>query len=87
MKKLELNLKELLWMNRMSQMDLYRKTVIIDKMRRPEIGENDTYGVRQGTISEMCNGKTKRVPMEALELIIEALGIEDMNDLFKIVEK
>ncbi|WP_047152163.1 helix-turn-helix domain-containing protein [Aneurinibacillus tyrosinisolvens] len=86
MKKIQFNLEELLWRNRMTQKELHEKTVIVDKLKRPVIGENERWGVRQATISEMCNGKTKRIPVESLELIAEVLELDDINKIVSIVE-
>lgn len=41
-------------------------------------------GLSTRTISELCNNKTKRYPVDALERIILALEITDMNELFEI---
>ncbi|MEY9980059.1 helix-turn-helix domain-containing protein [Lysinibacillus sp. RC79] len=37
-------------------------------------------------VSEMVNGKQKSYPKASLNELINAFGITDMNDLFKIVE-
>lgn len=42
-------------------------------------------GLTERTVSELCNNKVRRYPKDALEKIMTALEIEDMNELFNIV--
>ena len=42
-------------------------------------------GLTERTISELVNGKMKRFPKEALELIADALEIDDINKLITFV--
>ncbi|SIS54161.1 helix-turn-helix domain-containing protein [Salimicrobium flavidum] len=41
-------------------------------------------GLTERTISEMANGKTKRIPKEAVEKIAEELNITDINELLTL---
>lgn len=42
-------------------------------------------GLTERTVSELCNNKMRRYPKDALEKIMTALEIEDMNELINIV--
>ncbi|MDR4318656.1 helix-turn-helix transcriptional regulator [Niallia circulans] len=44
-------------------------------------------GLSTRTVSELCTGKMKRYPKDALEKIITELKITDMNLLFNITTK
>lgn len=44
-------------------------------------------GIRLAALSELANGKRQRIQFEHLERIIQALDIEDMNEIFSIVEE
>lgn len=46
----------------------------------------DKTGLTTRLISEIANNKIKMYPKEALEKIITALDIDDLNELFKIVD-
>ncbi|EON70157.1 helix-turn-helix domain-containing protein [Lysinibacillus sphaericus] len=46
----------------------------------------DKTGLTTRLISEIANNKVKMYPKEALEKIMVALDVKDMNELFKIVE-
>ncbi|MFP5108002.1 helix-turn-helix domain-containing protein [Neobacillus sp. C211] len=41
-------------------------------------------GLTTRTISEICTQKTQRIPKRAIELICEALNIDDLNELFHL---
>ena len=41
-------------------------------------------GLTERTVSELCNNKLKRYPKNALEAIMSALQIDDLNILFRI---
>ncbi|MCY9198915.1 helix-turn-helix transcriptional regulator [Bacillus atrophaeus] len=41
-------------------------------------------GLSERTISELCNNKVKRYPIDALDRIILVLDIKDANELFDI---
>ena len=43
-------------------------------------------GLTTRLISEIANNKVKMYPKDALEKIIIALDIDDLNELFKIVD-
>jgi DNA-binding Xre family transcriptional regulator len=43
-------------------------------------------GIRLAALSELANGKRQRIQFEHLERIIQALDIEDMNEVFSIIE-
>lgn len=43
-------------------------------------------GLTTRLISEIANNKVKMYPKEAIEKIMVALDVKDMNELFKIVE-
>lgn len=43
-------------------------------------------GLTTRLISEIANNKVKMYPKEALEKIIVALNIEDLNELFSLIE-
>lgn len=42
-------------------------------------------GLTERTISELVNGKTKRFPKEALELIADALEVTNINEIITLV--
>lgn len=42
-------------------------------------------GLTERTISELVNGKMKRFPKEALELIADALKVKDINEIITLV--
>ncbi|MDY0395611.1 helix-turn-helix domain-containing protein [Virgibacillus halophilus] len=44
-------------------------------------------GIRLAALSELANGKRQRIQFEHLEKIVQALDIEDMNEIFSIVEE
>ena len=44
-------------------------------------------GLTTRLISEIANNKVKMYPKEALEKIITALEIDDLNELFKLVDE
>ncbi|MDY0409954.1 helix-turn-helix domain-containing protein [Virgibacillus soli] len=44
-------------------------------------------GLTERTISELVNNKTLRYPKSALESIINALDITDINDIITLVDK
>lgn len=44
-------------------------------------------GIRLAALSELANGKRQRIQFEHLEKIVQALDIEDMNELFSIVDE
>lgn len=70
MKKVKLQLNELLYKRDMSLTQLHIKT-----------------GIRLAALSELANGKRQRIQFEHLEKIVQALDIEDMNEVFSIVEE
>lgn len=41
-------------------------------------------GIRLAALSELANGKRQRIQFEHLDRIVDALDINDMNDLFRI---
>ncbi|MEH6942449.1 helix-turn-helix domain-containing protein [Bacillus sp. JJ722] len=51
-------------------------------MEQRQLAELTGLSVR--TISELCNNKTQRYPKSALAEIMNALNIEDMNELIVI---
>ena len=44
-------------------------------------------GLTTRLISEIANNKVKMYPKESLEKIIMALNIEDLNELFSLIEE
>lgn len=47
----------------------------------------EVTGLTTRLISEIANNKVKMYPKEALEKIIVALHIEDLNELFSLIEE
>ena len=47
----------------------------------------EVTGLTTRLISEIANNKVKMYPKEALEKIITALEIDDLNELFKLVDE
>lgn len=43
-------------------------------------------GIRLAALSELANGKRQRIQFEHLEKIVQALDIEDMNEVFSIIK-
>lgn len=43
-------------------------------------------GIRRATLSELANERRQRIQFEHLEKIVNALNIQDMNELLSIVE-
>lgn len=44
-------------------------------------------GLTERTISELCTNKVKRVPKDAIERIVMALEISDINDIITLVNE
>lgn len=70
MKKVRLQINQLLYNRDMSLTQLHVKT-----------------GIRLAALSKLANGKRQRIQFEHLEKIVQALDIEDMNELFSIVDE
>ena len=47
----------------------------------------EVTGLTTRLISEIANNKVKMYPKEALEKIITALEIDDLNELFKLLDE
>lgn len=43
-------------------------------------------GIRLAALSELANGKRQRIQFKHLEKIVQALDIEDMNEVFSIIK-
>ncbi|MEN1969171.1 helix-turn-helix transcriptional regulator [Lentibacillus sp. N15] len=70
MKKVKLQINQLLYNRNMSLTQLHAKT-----------------SIRLAALSELASGKRQRIQFDHLEKIIQALDIEDMNEVFSIVEE
>ncbi|MGM8212108.1 helix-turn-helix domain-containing protein [Virgibacillus sp. W0430] len=44
-------------------------------------------GIRVAALSELANGKRQRIQFEHLEKIVQALDVEDMNEVFLLLKK
>lgn len=69
MKKIKLQLNQLMHKHNLSITQLHIKT-----------------GIRRATLSELANERRQRIQFEHLEKIVNALNIQDMNELLSIVE-
>ena len=69
MKKVKLQLNQLLHNHKLSVTQLHFKT-----------------GIRRATLSELANGKRQRIQLDHLSKIADALDINDMNELLRIVD-
>lgn len=64
-------------------MELRLKEILEERrIEQKELAE--MTGLSTRTVSQLCSGKMKRYPREALIKIIHALEIEDANELFKV---
>ncbi len=65
------------------RMELRLKEILTERgMEQKELAE--LTGLTTRTVSELCNNKSKQYPKGALEKIMTALDIRDMNELFII---
>ena len=64
-------------------MELRLKEILEERrIEQKELAE--MTGLSTRTVSQLCSGKMKRYPREALIKIIDILEIEDANELFKV---
>lgn len=62
------------------------KILLVERdMNQKDLAEKT--GLTTRLISEIANNKVKMYPKEALEKIIVALEISDLNDLFSLIEE
>ncbi|WP_141431889.1 helix-turn-helix transcriptional regulator [Bacillus sp. 03113] len=67
-------------------MELRLKEILAERgLEQKDIAEMTELSTR--TVSELCSGKMKRYPKDALGKIAEVLEITDMNELFTINKK
>jgi len=63
-------------------MELRLKELLKERgMEQQELAEKTGLSTR--TVSQLCSGKMKRYPREALSKIVYVLEINDANELFK----
>lgn len=64
-------------------MELRLKEILEERrIEQKELAE--MTGLSTRTVSQLCSGKIKRYPREALMEIINVLEIKDANELFKV---
>lgn len=64
-------------------MELRLKEILEERrIEQKELAE--MTGLSTRTVSQLCSGKMKRYPREALMEIIDVLEIKDANELFKV---
>ncbi|MED3649937.1 helix-turn-helix transcriptional regulator [Heyndrickxia sporothermodurans] len=65
------------------ELELRLKEILKEKgIEQKELAQR--AGLTERTVSELCNNKVKRYPKEALEKIMEALDLRDLNELFDV---
>lgn len=58
----------------------------IEQTKKTQKEFADMVGLRPATISQFVNNKYDRVELSHILKIMDAIGTEDFNDIFKIVE-
>ena len=55
--------------------------------RKVEVLINDLLAERQMSLRELANGKRQKIYLEHIERIADALEIDDISEIIRIVEK
>ena len=61
-----------------------------EALKQRRLSQTDLHnmtGIRQAAISVMARNKVRRIEFDHIEKIAEALSIEDMNELLRIIEE
>ena len=77
MKNVKFDLKEALWRHKLNQKELTEKL-------NERFGSEEKPVVSAGTISHICNGRIKQIPIDLLGQIMDVLKIDDVRELIVV---